>query len=112
MDAFPIAALKLVGGTGTHGLWLNLVTTLLHQLIGMVLTIGLVVTDPDLRDTLAVIALELIGVASEGRALPLIAAIATVIITIADKYGSYAGLVAALELAGRTNFQEKEKYMG
>lgn len=75
----------------------------------MVLTIRLIVTDPDLRDAQAVIALELVGVAGEGWALPLITAITTVIVTITDKNCSYAGLVAALELSRGTDCGIKAK---
>lgn len=109
MDTFAITALELMSCTGIQEQRLDFVATLLNRLIWIVCTVRVVITDPDLQDAQAVVALKFIRVAGEGRTLPLITAVATVVITITYKDGRYAGLVAALELTRRTNFGEKQK---
>ena len=75
----------------------------------MVLTVCLVVTDPQLWDAHAVVALELIGAAGQRRAFPFIAAITTVVVTITHKVDGDARLVTALELIGRTSLEKKKQ---
>lgn len=80
VDAFSVPALELVGRARVEGL--GVVAAPLHGLVRLVLAVGLVVAHPRLRDAHAVVALELVGVAGQRGALPFIAAIPAVIVTV------------------------------
>lgn len=80
VDALAVAALELVGRARVEGL--GVVAALLHGLVRAVLAVGLAVAHPQLRDAHAVVALELVGVARQRGALPLIAAVLAVIVTV------------------------------
>lgn len=107
MDALPAPAPELVGCAGVQRLGPGLVAALLQGLVRAVLTVGMAVADPQLRDAHAVVALELAGAADQGRALSLVAAIAAVIVAVAHKDHGNAGLVAALKLTGDADWEGK-----
>lgn len=100
MDAFTIAALELMSCAGVEGL--GIVATLLYGLVRLILTVHLVITDPQLWDAHAVVTLELIGVAGQRGAFFFITAIPAVIVTVTYEDDGDARLVTALELIGRT----------
>lgn len=99
VDAFPAAALELPRrAAGLLGLCPA--AAALHGLVRLVLAVRVAVAAPQRGDALRVVAAELVLAAGGSRALLLIAAVAAVVVAVANEDGRHALPVTALEIAG------------
>lgn len=98
VDALPGAALGLAGrALGVHH---RLVAALLQGLVRLVGAVGFVVAHPAEGDAGRVAALELVRTARWGRTVQLVAAVAAVVLAVADEIPGDAAAAGAGELIG------------